>query len=281
MLLPPWTLYRTYGPGRMMDLYGKEDAQLGLWDLTTGELIVDLDANVARRSASEWFLVAGFSPRGTRLAAVANDNGFGANLLIFDAATGKKLRSLAVEPGVLAVGASDDGRMACYGRPEFFQGAEELVVLELATGKVRAELKRKFEPKERTWLRALHLSPDGRHLVAARVTDASGLGPREPPPPGPPVRVELWDIAAGKLVESLPADGPAVAFSPDGSKLAMVTSFTVVIYDVKARRGQAENGHGKAVTGLTFSPDGATLATAGEDGIILLWDVNAFLQKQP
>jgi WD40 repeat protein len=280
MPLPRWTLFRTYGPGRIMDVYGKENNQLGLWDLTTGKRVADLDADVARRSAAEYFLVAGFSPRGTRLAVVANDNGFGGNLIVLDAATGKKLQTLGVEPGINAVNVSDDGRMACFGRPDYLRDGEELVVLELATGRPRAELKRKFEPRERTWLRAVHLSPDGKHLVAVRIQDASGLGPREPPPPGPPVRIELWDIAAGKLVESLPANGPAVAFSPDGGRLAMMSSHKVVIYDVKARIGQAEHGHWKTVTSLAFSPDGATLATAGDDGIVLLWDVKAFFNKQ-
>ena len=48
------------------------------------------------------------------------------------------------------------------------------------------------------------------------------------------------------------------------------------MWDAASRTQAATlNGHAGNVTSIAFSPDGGTLATASEDGLVLLWDVNA------
>lgn len=76
----------------------------------------------------------------------------------------------------------------------------------------------------------------------------------------------------------------ALAYSPDGKWLAVASgepgkSGTVRLYDAswyggpKGRPSPALDGHKDAVYALSFSPDGRTLATAGYDRVIQLWDI--------
>ena len=68
-----------------------------------------------------------------------------------------------------------------------------------------------------------------------------------------------------------------IAFSPDGSRLAVATSMGVWLYDAETFDELALlTGHKEAVTVVAFSPDGTTLASASGfhlPGILKLWDV--------
>jgi WD40 repeat protein len=77
----------------------------------------------------------------------------------------------------------------------------------------------------------------------------------------------------------------ALAFSPTGSNLAVASgaagkSGVVRIYFIPRsglpsnRPDAVLNGHKDVILALAFSPDGNTLATAGRDGGVKLWDVN-------
>ena len=66
----------------------------------------------------------------------------------------------------------------------------------------------------------------------------------------------------------------AVAYSPDGTRLAVASSVGIWLYDADTGAEVALlSRHTGDVFSVSFSPDGSTLAGGCQDGTIGLWDV--------
>ncbi|MGZ6347736.1 MAG: WD40 repeat domain-containing protein, partial [Anaerolineales bacterium] len=122
---------------------------------------------------------------------------------------------------------------------------------------------------------SMAFSPDGRFMALGSV----GGG------------IYIWGVERNVVFTTLHESDFgfvwSVAFSPDGKTLASQTSFPlttgtrnkIVLWDLGTQQpiGQplmSQITTGLAITtGITFSPDGKTLASIDENGAITLWDV--------
>ena len=91
----------------------------------------------------------------------------------------------------------------------------------------------------------------------------------------------VWDAQTGQEIRTFKGHGldvRSVAFSPDGKRLASVSSDdTVKVWD--AQTGQellTFQGGGESVA---FSPDGHRLASSGPDGTVKIYDATPLPAK--
>jgi WD40 repeat protein len=72
---------------------------------------------------------------------------------------------------------------------------------------------------------------------------------------------------------TVPGGVDALAFSPDGRRLAAASTDTKArIFDVATGQPILKVAHGGAVSAVAFSPDGRRLATASADKTARIWD---------
>ena len=100
--------------------------------------------------------------------------------------------------------------------------------------------------------------------------------------------VQLWDVASGKLLETLKGHSSAVlavVFSPDGRTLASGSSDqTVRLWNVETRRQLMQLDPGSIELGqvltLAFSPDGKQLLAGGTSGAAF-WSAAPIVWNDP
>jgi WD40 repeat protein len=118
---------------------------------------------------------------------------------------------------------------------------------------------------------------EARHILArAFSTVFSGDG--KTLAGGDDASVRLWDVATGQLRHDFghTYTVAAVAFSPDGNRLASGACYTdtvLRVWDPLTGKNTAQlRGHALGIQAVAYSPDGKLLASGSQDGTVGLWD---------
>ena len=273
-----------FSPDGEKILTASADKSAGIWDAASGSLEASL---LGHRDA---VTSAGFSPDGRFILTESADG----TARIWSSSTEQRLQTLAVqEPPLRTLAVAPDGRtLAAAGDPGV------AVIRRIDNGAVVSRLVHSGP------IDAVAFSPDGSLLAAAGAggtqlwnldtgTVAHELTQTAPAtgaafsPDGSLVAIggpgriaQLWEVASGKVVRELRADGGPVedvAYSPDGSRVATASK------DGAARIWDAGNGalldtlrgHHDAVTSVSFNPDGSRLLTTSVDHDARVWDVES------
>jgi WD40 repeat protein len=244
-----------------------DDGSARLWDAISGEERAQLKGHTNVISA------IAFAPDGKTLATVGGDG----TARLWDSATGQALSVLWMESNSLSsVAFSPDGRLMAAGTARLPTGkrfpstryappadgmASHITLFDLRKKRVL----QRFDAHS-DGIFSLQFSHDGKTLVSG----------------GKDGEVKFWEPSSGALQIAVSNSiGPVygISFSPTDRGLATTgwqpTSANADLQILNSKTGQSivrfdEPGQ---VVCLAYSPDGATLATAGTDQLISLWDV--------
>jgi len=188
---------------------------------------------------------AAFNPDGSLLALAGSDR----RIHLLGTPDGAAKRVLTVPDGAANCLAFDprSSRLAAggYNRVYIWDSATGAPVkaVDLAAGRILA----------------LTYMPSGARLAAA----------------GSDTTVRVLDTASfaetARFATGAAASG-ALAFAPDGTRLAAGAGRGILIWELGAAAPRRLEGHAGGVTGLAFTSDGRALFSAGADGAVVLWD---------
>jgi eukaryotic-like serine/threonine-protein kinase len=249
-----------------------------------------------------------YSPDGRRIASASFDH----TVKVWDAATGREVRSLAHPFRVTSVAFSPDGQRLVSACGDFDTPGEVRIwdvdqglarsIIPAGTGQSACVL---FSPDGRklawncgqsarprevvVWdlevgrqvltisdhedtVSSVAFSPDGR-LLATSMGLSDIFDPKKQPSP-----IKLWDARTGALVRALPGQvgqTTRTAFSPDGTLLVSAGwDQAVKLWDVATgAERRTLTGPSNMIESVAFSRDGRRIASADEDGVIRVWDV--------
>ncbi|AFZ01823.1 WD40 repeat domain-containing protein [Calothrix sp. PCC 6303] len=255
------------------DASEEEGGIIKFWDTSTGKSLNTLSqnqkmavANIAWNPNGKTFATSGREKIVKKVSGnsslLADEIQYGGvKITIWDATTGKSIRTIDVGEGDNLVW-SPDGKILANS------GKTNIRLWDAATGKLLKTINGKYIYHTFAW------SPDGKTIVGYDLD-----------------KMNLWDVTTGKLsktltgleVENLSTGGGetgnmfrAIAWSRDGKFIATTdVSRTIQIWDATAGKFvKSLTGHGSAVLDVVWSDDSKTLTSVSQDKTIKQWDVS-------
>jgi WD40 repeat protein len=225
---------------------------LTLWEVDTGRVVAHFPV-----PAREAAIVVAFSPDGKFLAS----GSITSKVYLWDVSTTRLVKIL--EDGsqwVKTLAFSPDGKLLAAG------GQDRLIRLwDVTSGKLRMTLK-----DHSSDVCQLRFSPDGKTLASGDSLDTT---------------VRLWKVESGKVQRFWRGGRGYVSsldWSPDGKRLAASASSNGIVHILDVETGKSLGQMNRTrhdPRGAAYHPDGKTLATAGVEGMVRLWDLETFKEK--
>ena len=261
----------TYSPDGLL-IAGAADGKIDFWDAATGRKVQALfDKNLTYSD------VVAFSPD-HRLIAVGSDRG---SVWLWDLDTGLKVRELRDDSSkknsswrTRALAFSPDGKLlvTAFGQARYLSidRKKSPNVWDVSSGQMVAALEGHSGE-----VRAVQFSGDGSRLATGSHDGT----------------VRIWDTTTWQTIRDLRnldsvSNGgwdrliQSIAFSKDGNRLALNAVSTeserkrFYLWDAQLGDELVKmEGHANTVQGLSFSPNGRTLASVSRDKTLRLWNV--------
>jgi RNA polymerase sigma factor (sigma-70 family) len=238
------------------------NSTLETWDMAEGKRLRSWKAQGVDISDYE------FSADGKTLVTGGHDKA----ILFWDVATGQLQNQITGHPkGVGKLALSADGRLLATlgetGEP-YFPWENVIRISDAATGKERRQIAMPVMKRFRDYglgFNNLAFSPDGKTLVTTGQDDVLRFW-------DPHTGKELRQISLGNRTYMGNRAAATLSFAPDGKTLAVGTN-AIWLLDVESGKDVRTIGSHRGGIYATATSDGQTAYTAGDEGIVVIWDL--------
>ncbi len=224
---------------------GSDDFTLKIWDITNKRHLSTL-SHVTDFLRSQIKKVA-FSPDGQKFVTA------GRHVKIWDIHTLREIMTIRHSGWIYALAFSYNGKYLAIG-----DTSGQIKIRNLQNQQDVIEFRGDADS-----ITALQFSPDDQTLASAGYNGG----------------VKLWNVSNWEHIGTLPTNATVtdLSFTPDSSTLASTDYETVILWSILSGENIVTlTGHKGWVYAASFSPDGNSLTTGGDDGTLRLWDITQY-----